>query len=174
MAWYDEIDLKNVSEEKTNLMHDQAVLHLEELDGSKRKIDNKALVFLSYLFIVFGVLSYNVIFRAKELSKVPLPNGMNLLNTILISCLVYFILFGLTAIMFLPTHFYKSKFPTPKNILTTSTSNIIGHIKIEICLGLQDAIDFNSEKNNRLVLLLKLFISLSLILPVFIIILQSF
>ena len=91
--WFDSVKWNDLSEEKTNLAYDNAIKFLEDLDISQKNLDSKALVFLSYLFTICGVLLYNLLFKNKDFLEVIFQNGMTLSGCILTLCSVYAILF---------------------------------------------------------------------------------
>lgn len=162
--WYNNVDWKNINEEKTTLAYDNGMAYLEDLDQSQKNLDNKALVFLSYLFTICGVTLYNLLFQAKPILQMPFSNNMDLSKILLILSLAYAILFCLTALVFLSTQRRKNRFASPKDILFDPNAET-QHIKNDICIGLQEAIAFNLSKQNRRALLLKLFLLISVIFP---------
>jgi hypothetical protein len=81
---FDDFQWEKFSEEKTNLAYDNGVKFLEDLDVSQKNLDGKALVFLSYLFTICGVLLYNLLFKNKDFLEITFRNGISLSNCILI------------------------------------------------------------------------------------------
>lgn len=163
--WFDSVKWNDLSEEKTNLAYDNAMKFLEDLDNSQKNLDSKALVFLSYLFTICGVLLYNLLFKNKDFSEVIFLNGMSLSRCILTLCLGYAILFCLTAMIFLSTQRRQNRYANPSDIFI-NPNNHTQYIKNDLCLGLEEAISFNVKKQNRRAFVLKALLLLSVIFPI--------
>jgi len=162
---FDSVKWNEISEEKTNLAYDNAMKYLEDLDDSQKNLDSKALVFLSYLFTICGVLLYNLLFKNKDFLEITFRNGISLSNCILILCFGYAILFCLTAMIFLSTQRRQNRYASPSDIFF-NPNNHIQYIKNDLCLGLQEAISFNLKKQNRRASVLKFPLLVSVIFPI--------
>lgn len=162
--WCERIEWNNISEEKTDLAYDNAMKFLEDLDNSQKNIDSKALVFLSYLFTICGILLYNILFKDDALNKISLQRG-TLFECAIMLCLGYSILFCFTAMIFLSTQRRQNRYAAPVDIFGSS-SNCVQHIKNDLCLGLNEAISFNLVKQNRRAFTLKILLLISVIFPI--------
>ena len=163
--WFNDIQWNNVSEDKTNLAYENGMKFLEDLDNSKKNLDGKALVFLSYLFTICGVLLYNLLFKNDELSKVMFLHEFTLSLCVLILCSGYAVLFCLTAMIFLSTQRRQNRYAAPVDILT-NPNNHAQYIKNDLCLGLQGAIFYNAKKQKGRASLLKALLLFSVIFPI--------
>jgi hypothetical protein len=163
--WFNSVQWDSISEEKTNLAYNNAMKFLEDLDNSQKNLDSKALVFLSYLFTICGVLLYNLLFKNKDFLEIIFLNGMSLSSCILILCLGYAILFCLTAMIFLSTQRRRNRYANPANIFI-NPNNHTQYIKNDLCIGLEEAISFNVKKQNRRAFVLKFLLLLSVIFPI--------
>ena len=163
--FFDSLKWSEISEEKTNFAYDNAIKFLEDLDDSQKNLDGKALVFLSYLFTICGVLLYNLIFKNKDFSEVIFQNDMTLSGCILTLCSIYAILFCLTAMIFLSTQRRQNRYASPSAIFNNQ-NNDIQYIKNDLCVALQGAISFNLKKQNRRASVLKFLLLVSVIFPI--------
>ena len=163
--FFDSVKWNEISEEKTNFAYDNAIRFLEDLDDSQKNLDSKALVFLSYLFTICGVLLYNLIFKNKDFLEITFQNDMTLSGCILTLCSIYAILFCLTAMIFLSTQRRQNRYASPSAIFN-NPNNHIQYIKNDLCRALQEAISFNLKKQNRRASVLKFLLLVSVIFPI--------
>lgn len=166
--WFEDIDWSNVSEEKTNIAYDNSILYLKDLEEAQKSLDSKAMVFLSYLFIIFGAILYNLFFNFDKVNKIIFKQGTNSYDVMLILVIGYSLLFGLTAMIFLATQKRKAKYGKPSSIFGSS-NNLSQYIKNDLCIGLQESIAYNIKKQNRKSKALKVLLLLSVIFPICII-----
>jgi len=163
--WYNNIKWENISNEKTQLAYDNAISFLNDIEQSQKNLDNKALVFLSYLFTISGVLLYHLLFKKNFLSDITLSNDTNLAECILFLCSFYSIIFCLAAMIFLSTQRRLNQYANPKDIFLNSHSES-QHLKNDLCIGLQESINFNVKKQNRRASFLRCLLLLSVIIPI--------
>ena len=163
--WFEDIDWTNVSEEKTNIAYDNSILYLKDLEEAQKNLDSKALVFLFYLFAIFGTIFYNLFFAFDRVNEVIFKQGTNSYNALLTLAIGYSLLFGLTAMIFLTTQKRKAKYGKPSSIFNSS-NNLAQYIKNDLCIGLQESIAYNIKKQNRKSKALKVLLLLSIIFPI--------
>ena len=166
--WFEDVDWSSVSEEKTNIAYDHSILYLKDLEEAQKSLDSKALVFLFYLFTIFGVILYNLFFNFDKVNETIFKQGTNSYNVMLILAIGYSLLFGLTAMIFLATQKRKAKYAKPSSIFISS-NGLSQYIKNDLCIGLQESIAYNIKKQNRKSKALKVLLLLSVIFPICII-----
>lgn len=161
---FDDIQWGKVSEEKTNLAYDNGVKFLEDLDGSQKNLDGKALVFLSYLFAICGAIIYNLLFKKNDFAEITFQNG-NLSTLLYCVCGFYAILFCIASMVFLSSQRRLARYASPKDIFNNPHDDI-QYVKNDLCMGLDEAISFNVKKQNNKANFLKILLFFSVIIPI--------
>lgn len=153
--WYKDEKIDWSSKDKTTIAYESAINLLKDLETYEESLDKKAFVFLSYLFAIIGAIVYKIS---------PVFDHSDISNRIVSFLIVYTILFAWTAWLFIPSRKRKLKY-SPPNQLFRNTHKLEENIKNDLCIGLDEAINYNLNAYNAKSTRLKTIVLIAVFFP---------